>query len=239
MGAVVNLRKKQKVRLLSIGDRQIDVKARVDSISAVYIALSLENLSNEEFMALMKGVNAGTRFVLSTGFSNGLYKINCAFRSFRLPPEKLIYLEHAQVNDKVQRRSYIRIPMEGEVEYAVVSEALYKLMGGIANLSMVRTSLDYEIGQAVNVSIGGLLLQTKKEIEKGAMLSLIIKGMPDIDKVLATAEVMHCKPSDDFRNEFELGLRFFDESGEGMRSPSFARSLAKLERSWMKTLQDK
>lgn len=233
MKNVFNLFIGQKLHLLSVGKKNVDFDVKVREIGVQYTAIGLDELSDDDYLSLALDKPAGTLYTFSVCFEDGVYIFSCGFRGCELLPKKIIYLEHPDIDERIQRRNYIRIPYTGEISYAVISDLIEK----IDNKQVVSPALfkgrKFAKAMAVNISAGGMLIRMPNALNSGENVGLILE-LPNVKSLLFVAEVMHCEEAKDDSGDYLIGVKFDEQIRRSPENMKFSRALADLQREWMK-----
>ena len=223
----------QEVHLVSIGDKTVNFIAKVAEIGVQYTAISFPQMNDQIYITLFPTVPEGTMFTFVTFKNDGVYTFSCGFRGCELLPKKMVYFEHPVVDERLQRRSFIRIPFCEEIDYSIVKgnveDALVKGPNGRPQLK----GNSFKKGQALNISAGGMLIRISENVEAGSYIGLIIKFEQD-NILTLVAQIMHCELAKDSEDEYIVGIKFEEQIQNSSESLRFSRTLAKLQREWMR-----
>ncbi|MBO8159369.1 flagellar brake domain-containing protein [Thermosyntropha sp.] len=116
---------------------------------------------------------------------------------------------------KIQRRSYVRIPVSIPVFYRAIPDGQ-----------------DYEPGQTVDISAGGTLFLSKSKLEPGQKLELEL-NLPNRPKIICQAEVKrYIPPEVSGAGNYKIAVEFKDIS-ENQRDQIFNFIFEK-QREWIK-----
>lgn len=233
MRNMFSLRAGQKLHLLSVAEKNTDFEVEVAEIGQLYTAVSFASLKDEEYLALTANILAGTPYTFSSCLSDGVYTFSCGYRGSELLPVKKIYFEHPKVDERIQRRNFIRIPFEAGVSYSVISDLVEKMNGTQLITPAHFKGRSFAKAAAVNISAGGMLIRMGNALDAGESVAIILE-LPTVKTLVLTAEVMHCEDAKGYPGEYLIGVQFNEQVKRGPENMKFTRALAELQREWMK-----
>lgn len=233
MSQGLSLRITQEIKLLSIGNKKVTYTGIVEEIGKQYIAVMFPSLSDAEYIAITADMLEGTQYTFKVANSNGVYSFSCGFRSSELLPKKKVYFEHPIVDERIQRRNFIRIPFEEQIEYAVIEGDIEKAIVKGKNGKPTIKGTSFKKATAINISAGGMSLRIQEEVKEGSFIGLILE-LPDVYLLTLVAKVMHCDEAKDSEKGFIVGIKFEEQIKNSADSLKFSRALADIQRDWLK-----
>ena len=232
MAVGISLKPDQKIRLVAVGDKEVDIAAKVSEIRYAYTSISFPYLDEKIYVALATKVPEGTPFTFTAGNTYGLFTFSCKYRSSALLPERLIYFDHPVIVDRTQQRDFIRIPFSADVSYSVVIGDVSQALGKSVTGKTVLKGDSFKKGKTINISAGGMLLRLPEKVEKGANIGIIV-DLPGFDAFTIVAETMHCRVVDGEDDAYDVGVKFEEQIKNSSDNIKYSRALAVVQREWL------